>query len=239
MLALTGSSFYIILVLSFKSKISIFYRTNAMLEHLFGSKTRLKLLRIFFDHPNDRFFVRELARKLNTQINAVRRELDHLSVAHIIAESKSLVAASENGARHAHVRARGRTPDERRRYYHLSDDGLLNPELRSLLLKAQLFGEERLVNDLKKAGQVDYLAMTGVFVGAPGAMTDILLVGTLSKKAIDKIITHFEKEYGREVRYTLMATKEFLYRRDIADKFLNDLMEHKYVVVCDMLNRKR
>ncbi|HBW74184.1 MAG: hypothetical protein UX10_C0004G0020 [Candidatus Magasanikbacteria bacterium GW2011_GWA2_45_39] len=210
-----------------------------MLEHLFGSKTRLKLLRIFFDHPNDHFFVRELARKLNTQINAVRRELDHLSAAHIIAESKLPVAVPENSTRRARGRTRGTTPVERRRFYHLSDSGLLNPELQSLLLKAQLFGEERLVNDLKKAGTVDYLVMTGVFVSAPEAVTDILLVGSAPRKAIDKIITHFEKEYGREVRYTLMATKEFLYRRDIADKFLNDLMEHKYVVVCDTLNRKK
>lgn len=210
-----------------------------MLEHLFGSKTRLKLLRIFFDHPNERFFVRELARKLNTQINAVRRELEHLSMAHIIAESKTLIAAPEDNASYARVRTRRQTPVERRKYYHLYEKGLLNTELRSLLLKAQLFGEERLVNDLKKTGTVDYLVMTGVFVGSPEAVTDILLVGSAHKKAIDKIITHFEKEYGREVRYTLMTTKEFLYRRDIADKFLNDLMEHKYVVVCDSLNRKR
>lgn len=203
-----------------------------MLEHLFGSKTRLKLLRIFFDHPNERFFVRELARKLNTQINAIRRELSHLSAARIIDESKQ-PETDQKGRR------RSRTPSERRRYYHLSENGLLNPEMQSLLLKAQLFGEEQLVNDLKKTGQVDYLAMTGVFVGAPEAVTDILLVGAVSKKAVDKIITHFEKEYGREVRYTLMTTKEFLYRRDIADKFLNDLMEHKYVVACDTLNRKK
>ncbi|MBI5230060.1 MAG: hypothetical protein HY981_02050 [Candidatus Magasanikbacteria bacterium] len=210
-----------------------------MLEHLFGSKTRLKLLRIFFDHPNERFFVRELARKLNTQINAVRRELDHLSTAHIIEESKAPFIDSENTARGGVRGRKHKTPVERRRYYHLSESGLLNPELQSLLLKAQLFGEEHLVDELKKAGTVEYLAMTGVFVGAPEAVTDILIVGSASKKAIDKIITHFEKEYGRAVRYTLMATKEFLYRRDIADKFLNDLMEHKYVVACDTLNRKQ
>lgn len=205
-----------------------------MLEHLFGSKTRLKLLRIFFDHPHDSFFVRELARKMNTQVNAVRRELEHLTDAHIVTESKT---SHPEGARALAVRQK--TAVERRKYYHLSEDGLLNPELRSLLMKAQMFGEEKLVADLKKAGNISYMMLTGMFTEAPSAVTDIMLVGSVPKRAIDAIVSRFEKEYGCEVRYTLMTTKEFLYRRDIADKFLNDLMEHKYVVACDTIPHKQ
>ena len=49
-----------------------------MLEHLFGSKTRVRLLRLFLHHPEEAFFVRELARKTHFQMNAVRRELENL-----------------------------------------------------------------------------------------------------------------------------------------------------------------
>src|SRR5579862_2051775 len=49
-----------------------------MVEQLFGSKTRVKLLRLFFSNPNRSFYVREITRKIDEQINSVRRELSNL-----------------------------------------------------------------------------------------------------------------------------------------------------------------
>src|SRR6266567_4501755 len=49
-----------------------------MIEQLFGSKTRVKLLRLFYGNPNRSFYVREITRKIDEQINSVRRELSNL-----------------------------------------------------------------------------------------------------------------------------------------------------------------
>jgi hypothetical protein len=49
-----------------------------MVEQLFGSKTRVKLLQLFFSNPNRAFYVREITRKIDEQINSVRRELSNL-----------------------------------------------------------------------------------------------------------------------------------------------------------------
>src|ERR1700684_653146 len=49
-----------------------------MVEQLFGSKTRVKLLQLFYSNPNRSFYVRELTRKIDEQINSVRRELSNL-----------------------------------------------------------------------------------------------------------------------------------------------------------------
>src|SRR5512146_3278392 len=49
-----------------------------MIEQLFGSKTRVKLLQLFHSNPNRSFFVREITRKIDEQINSVRRELSNL-----------------------------------------------------------------------------------------------------------------------------------------------------------------
>ena len=49
-----------------------------MFEQLFGSKTRVKLLGLFFTNPNRSFYVREITRKIDEQINSVRRELANL-----------------------------------------------------------------------------------------------------------------------------------------------------------------
>src|ERR1700736_1092250 len=49
-----------------------------MVEQLFGSKTRVKLLQLFYSNPNRSFYVREITRKIDEQINSVRRELANL-----------------------------------------------------------------------------------------------------------------------------------------------------------------
>ena len=49
-----------------------------MLEQLFGSKTRTKLMKLFLLNPEQIYFIRELTRVIDTQINSVRRELDNL-----------------------------------------------------------------------------------------------------------------------------------------------------------------
>src|SRR3978361_1287525 len=59
-----------------------------MVEQLFGSKTRVKLLQLFYSNPNRSFFVREITRKIDEQINSVRRELSNLlSIGIIVSEN--------------------------------------------------------------------------------------------------------------------------------------------------------
>lgn len=188
-----------------------------MLEHLFGSKTRLKLLRLFFGHPGQKFYVRELSRIIGTQLNSVRRELLHLLELKII-----IPEVSEE-------------KEERRKYYNLNPHGTINSELQSLLVKAQIWGEKQLVEAIKKMGAVDYLILTGRFTGVKGSPTDLLVVGNVSRGELNRFIRLFEKEFGSEVRYTVMTLKEFLYRRDVADKFLSDLLEKPHVVAVDKI----
>ena len=51
---------------------------NTPTEKLFGSKTRAKLLNLFFENPEKSFYVREMTRVIDEQINSVRRELLNL-----------------------------------------------------------------------------------------------------------------------------------------------------------------
>lgn len=60
-----------------------------MIEQLFGSKTRVKLLYLFYGNPNRPFYVREITRKVDEQINSVRRELGNLLSIGIISSDTS------------------------------------------------------------------------------------------------------------------------------------------------------
>ena len=63
-----------------------------MIDSLFGSKTRVKLLHLFLNSPGSSFYVREITRLIDEQINSVRRELANMmSVGIIVADRKSVV----------------------------------------------------------------------------------------------------------------------------------------------------
>lgn len=198
-----------------------------MLEQLFGSKTRVKLLHIFFHSPERPFYVRELARLAESQLNAVRRELGNLQKVGLITPAvANIEEASESSG------------TGRSKYYKLDAGCLLYPELRSLLFKAQILYERELIELLKtKAGKLKMLLFTGCFTDARNAETDILLVGEVRPMLVSKLVSDFEKKLGKTLRYTIMSEKEFGDRREIGDKFLYSIFEGKHVTAVDEINQ--
>jgi hypothetical protein len=199
-----------------------------MLEYIFGSKTRHKLLRLFFKHPDQDFFVRELARRIDGQINAIRREIDNLVKMQIILARENKNVPAEKGEKKNLAEAK-------RKYYRLNRQGQLFSELQALMTKDDLIDEGKFLGMLKNLGEVDYLILSGRFVGLADSQTDILIVGNFVRKELQKLIDYFERETGEDVRYTVMTKKEFSYRRDVADKFLTDIVENKHIVAIDNL----
>lgn len=191
-----------------------------MLEHLFGSKTRLKLLQLFLANPGKSFYVRELARLIGVQLNAVRREIMNLERVGLI--SKAAPKAKEFESM------------ERCKYYELDTSSMLYPEFKELLNKVQIIEEREFVNELKKrAGKIKFLMLTGYFTEDKKAESDLLIVGSLKGAIVAKIVREFEKSIGRELRYTMMSESEFSDRREVGDRFLYSLLEAKNIVAID------
>ncbi len=194
-----------------------------MLEHLFGSRTRVKLLRIFFADPDQRFFVRELTRLLDSQINAVRRELAHLTNAGIIttiADESDQIQISEN-------------PHEgKRKYYHLNHDSVLFPELKALLLKSHVLGEQSLAATLTNEGDIRLLLFTGIFTNV-NTQIDMLVVGDIAERSVAKVVAEFEHENGSQIRYTILSLHEFTERRQLMDRFLYSILDAPHQVAID------
>ena len=198
-----------------------------MLEQLFGSKTRVKLLHIFFHFSERPFYVRELARLADSQLNAVRRELANLEQVGLIMPVVVDAADVPEGV------GTGRS-----KYYKLDPGCLLYLEMKSLLFKAQILYERELIELLKeKAGKIKVLLFTGCFTDAKDAETDILLVGEIRPLLVAKLIAEFEKKLGKTLRYTIMTQKEFNDRREIGDKFLYSIYEGKHIAVIDELSQ--
>lgn len=186
-----------------------------MLEHLFGSRTRVKLLRLFLSNPGKSYFVRELTRKIGERINSVRRELEHLSsIGLLLCEDK-----------------------DQKKYYRANEEHLLYPELKGLILKSQLSLEHDLAKHLKSIGRIYLLILSGIFTGVLEAKTDILIVGTVNRRSLTRLINQFRKNFDHPLRFTVMTRKEYEYRNSLTDRFLFTILEKKKIVVIDKLSR--
>ena len=85
---------------------------------LFGSKTRVKILNLFFSNPKKQFFVRELEREVKVQINAIRRELVNLKKVGLI---DCVVSKNKQGGNHY-------------KFYKLRKDSEFYKNLRRIIL---------------------------------------------------------------------------------------------------------
>ncbi len=157
-----------------------------MLDHLFGSKTRVALLRLFFDNPDQPFFVRELTRELGAQINSVRRELENLAALGIVQVTDNIPVPAADAV--VEIIPKGLN---KKKYYLLNKSFVLHAELSGLFSKSHLLLEKELLNELRNIGQVQYLALTGFFTGLPNAKTDMLLVGTVNKEYVSTLLTRY------------------------------------------------
>ncbi len=207
---------------------------NAGLEQLFGSMTRVKLLKLFLNNPDKFYFVREIARLLKSQINSVRRELINLKNLGIVKEIKQLKEVDPSARKKGKKEIRegfgsvgGR--DVLKKFFQANEESIFFSELKTMLLKADFLLEKKFIGAIRRAGSVDYLVLTGNFVGLPGIPVDLLMVGRFNRRKISRLIRDFEKDFGRAINYAIMSRQEFKYRKDITDRFLYSILENKKI----------
>lgn len=190
------------------------------IEQLFGSKTRSRLLQLFLKNPEERYYVRELTRKIGAQLNSVRRELNNLVELGVVAE---VDGPSEEGKK------------DRKKYYTVNTRFGLYEELRSLFAKASVLIQQDLVRVLVDEQPIQVLILTGLFTGSDDHETDMLIVGSPDQKILKERIAGFEAELGCELNYTVMPTDEYLYRRDISDRFLMSILDAQNIEIHNAL----
>ncbi|MBU1164033.1 hypothetical protein KKA15_00550 [Patescibacteria group bacterium] len=206
-----------------------------MLEQLFGSKTRVRLLMLLLNNPGKSFYLREISRKIKVQLNSVRREVLYLEKVSIIKSVK--IIPEVEAKKPAKNTQRKKKTAQYKKFYLINTESVIYPELKAMFLKAQLLLEKNLINEIEKIAQVQYLALTGVFVGMENFSTDLLLIGKVNKKNLVRVVKKFERALNRPINYTVMPLSEFKYRQDITDRFLYDIIEGKKIVVIDKISK--
>ena len=207
-----------------------------MLEQIFGSKTRTRLLKLFLLNPEKVFFIRELTRLIDTQINSVRRELQNLVQCKVIREAgiKGTNKNDEDGL------SKKKQSFEKiaKRYFQANEDYLLFREFRAIFLRGPFLHQDDLVRDILTLEHLDMAILSGFFVENDDSHVDLLIVGNISRQKLTKIIHGFEKVFEKEINYTALTKEEYLYRHSLSDRFLFTILEGKNKIIIDTIHGK-
>src|ERR1039458_7100306 len=141
-----------------------------MIEQLFGSKTRVKLLQLFYGNTNRSFYVREITRKIDEQINSVRRELANLLSIGII------VSNTSNNRLYYEV-------DQKYEYYGPLHE-IFGGKKASKMSKNDSSSDNPIVN----IGNIDLAIYTGHFTRDELSGVDVLIVGNVNPTQLNKFM---------------------------------------------------
>ena len=195
-----------------------------MIDSLFGSKTRVKLLHLFLNNPEKSFYVREITRMIDEQITSVRRELANMVSVGIVQQD-----AIDN-----------------KLYYSVNED---YPYIKPL---AAIFSDKNTEDGMGAASSVSWkdslgrmrglrlAIISGKLVVGSSSAVDLLLVGDdMSAVTIKNLVKKIEKDRKIEINYAVISYDDFYYRMSVKDRFIMDIIRNKHFVLVDTENIMR
>lgn len=189
---------------------------NTPLEKLFGSKTRAKLLNLFFENTGKSYYVREITRVIDEQINSVRRELLNLDSIGIIKNETfdNKVYYSAN-MKHPYSHALAQM-------FSAKNVDVTNREVRTN-------SWDEYIKPVKN--YLRGLIVTNRLPGQEGV--DLLIVGNDKTKKLTRWAEIVERKLGKPINYVIMGIDDYAYRKSVRDRFLFEVMEMEITEIYD------
>jgi len=176
-----------------------------MLEKLFHSKARVKILSYFSLNPEIKVYIREFARILDENVNSIRRELINL-------ENLKILICEEKG---------------NLKFYSMNKESPIYEEITNIFLKTEGISKN-LKNELKDE-DIEILFIYGSFASGKAKQRsdlDLFILGNMDEDILIKKIDKLEQKFSKEINYTLFNKKEISNRLKIEDPFLNNILKN-------------
>ena len=193
-------------------------KSRDILDILFGSKVRVKVLKFLFrNYPND-FATPELTKRIQESGPATKKEVALLANIKLIKKSST-----------------GR--------YALNPNFEFFGELKELIMKSSPAEKDRLVRRIYKLGRIKLALLSGIFLtngntatGNDNSVADLFIVGDeISKEKLRVFLKALEAEVGREIRLSIMDKEEFEYRYGMFDRFVRVMLEGPHEKIINKL----
>ncbi len=177
-----------------------------VLGKLLGSEARVKLMRLFLSNSNKTFDVKEIEKRSLLKIEKIRAEIRLLSAVDFIRK-----------------RVNG---------YYFNTNFKFKKEFENLLIGRDSLDAKTIANVFKKVGRVKLLLVSGVFIKNLDSRIDLLIVGDhMKRNKIEDGIKKLEAELGTEITYAIFEYNEFIYRLNMYDKLVRDVIDFPHKVV--------
>ena len=200
-----------------------------ILERLFGSSAKVKIIKLFLFNPRDIFDKDTISNRTKSSQSDMRKQLGILEKMHMI-QAKSFFKEVEQ---------RGKIVKKRVQGWYVNPDFPFLLPLQNLLIKTAPLSNNEIISMLSKAGKLKLVIIAGVFIQDQDSRVDLLVVGdNLSKAKLETTIHNIESEIGRELRYSAFETDDFKYRLDMYDKLVRDILDFNHEVVLDKISLK-
>lgn len=191
---------------------------------LFGSQSRVKLLRFFLFNPSREFTFDEISRRAKLVRRTARTELTALEKAEVIKKKQ------------IYTELPGRSKKSRAVAYTLNKK---SPELQALqtfLFETAPIDNKTLLRHLRKAGQLDFVCATGVFMRDFEQRIDVMLATKkLSETKVENAIRSLEAELGMEIRFAAFTSEDLMYRVGMYDKLTRDVFDYPHKILVDKI----
>lgn len=200
------------------------------LSKLFGSPARVKLLRLFLfnqDSAYDRDSVVKIARLTP---ETASKELTALARAEIV-KRKTIFKEG--------VRPGNKTSKKRKTIgWVLNQKYVYLESLTKFMRESFTVSNAEISKRFRGAGTIKLLVLSGFFSENKEGSLDVLVVGDRLKEHIIKnAIQSLEAECGQEIRYMVITTDEYHYRRRVRDKFMREVFDYRHIIVINRLSK--
>lgn len=194
------------------------------LSILFGSPARVKLLRFFLFNPSKEFTFDEISRRAKLVRRTARTEMNALERADLI-KKKQVYQQLEGHNKRTRVQA-----------YTLNKDFAELQALQTFLFETAPINGKTLLKHLRKAGPIDFVCVTGVFLREFEQRLDVLIaMKKVSETKIENAMRSLEAELGIEIRYAVFTSEELRYRVGMYDKLTRDVFDYHHQIIVDKI----
>lgn len=191
---------------------------SEILEALFGSRERARLLRFFLQNPEQQYEFSEVVRKNMLRAVNVRKEL-------LVLQKIKFVLRRTKKGNHT---------------YHLNQEFNFYPELKNLIAKSNVYPQCKSLGNIGKLGNIKLAVISGVFINYQKSKADMIIVGdAISKARLKNLMNSLEAEIGKEITFVLMTMDEFKYRLNMLDKFILEFLEGPHEEIINKISGLR
>ena len=203
-----------------------------ILEKLFGSSARVKIMRLFLFNTDEVYDIDEVVSRVRVSKINTRKELvvlEKIGMLRKVSFTKDVEQKRGKKVKVVKKKVIG---------YEIHSNFIYLSALQNLLINMMPLNTNHILKKLSTMGRMKLILVSGVFIQEwENTRVDILIVGDKLKiPAIELLVRTLEAEIGKEIRYAIFETHDFQYRVGVCDKLVRDILEYPHQKLIDKID---